>query len=86
MGKYFGSTPGNQSNVGPSGCGKVVSQGAFAWDEIGDACWGASGVRIRIEDTMDSYHSGFERINFWMSQDATVCPTCNVFGLEGPIA
>ena len=85
MAKYFGSGPGSANKVGPSGCGPVSGGGAHAWDPIGIGCWGAVGVRINIDDIQDSVMGGMERINWWMSQDATSPPVPNLIGLPGPI-
>lgn len=86
MAKYFGSAPGGNSKIGPSGCGGVAGSGAHAWDPIGIGCWGVTGVRIDIKDTYNSVHAGMERINWWMSQDATSPSVPSLKDLPGPVA
>jgi len=83
MGKYYTNSPGDKNNVGPFGCTQVSGTGAHAYDQIGDGCWGVTGVRVVIADTTNSIHQGFERTNWNFSVDGSQPAVPNNFGLPG---
>jgi len=72
-----GQTPEDCRSMAESG------QGAYSYDEFGEACWRVYGKEVKIQDDRDSIMEGFIIVNMNFSCQSSQPPVGNQRDLKG---
>lgn len=87
QGKYYtGFGAVAQGMVSPGCLESLAAGGAVAYDPLAGGCWGVTGLRIIIGDTIESIQAGFEKVNFNFHVSGTQIPVANQYQLPGPVS
>lgn len=89
VGRYYTGTPGSIALPVGGGCpeSRAIEAGGAVTLVVSDfACQKVQGIRIKIGDTAESIHSGFEMVNMNFHTSGTSAVVANNFNMGAPIA